>query len=312
MIYEEDSELIILTDDESGERLDKVLAQRFSGIHSRTYFQMLIDEQQVLLNGEIVKKRTIPNPGDEIQIHWILSPEIGLTPEPIPLNIIFEDDHILAINKPAGMVVHPAVGNWSGTVVNALLHHCKTLETTFPDSSSLRPGIVHRLDKDTSGILITAKTSSAQQQLVEMFSKRQIYKEYLAICLGNPGNIEISNAIGRHPIHRKLMAVLETGGKPAVTLCKTLGCDGKISLVQIELKTGRTHQIRVHLKHQRTPVLGDNTYGNVSLNTKYGINRQMLHARLLRFIHPVTKKLMELEASLPEDMAKWVNLLKNY
>lgn len=305
-MFEESSDSIIVTEEESGNRLDKILACRYSGIKSRTYFQTLIDDGHVLLNGSPVKKRILPKAGDEIQIYFVLTPEIGLTPENIPLEILYEDDAIIVVNKPAGLVVHPAVGNWTGTFVNALLYHCQELMAT----GSVRPGIVHRLDKDTSGVLVAAKSSIAHEKLVELFATRQVYKEYLAICLGNPGNTELSGAIGRHPINRKMMTVLETG-KPALTYCKTLGCDGKLSLVQIELATGRTHQIRVHMKHHGTPILGDAVYGNATANAKYGALRQMLHAKKLCFKHPVTGKSMEFEAPLPKDMEKWVKKVKD-
>lgn len=301
----EESDTIIVSEDQAGLRLDKILANQFSGIKSRSYFQMLIDQERVLLNGSPVKKRVEPKLGDEIQIYFILSPEIGLTPENIPLDIIYEDSDIIVVNKPAGLVIHPAVGNWTGTFVNALLYHCQQL----PNSGTLRPGIVHRLDKDTSGVLVAAKTMDAQKGLVEIFSSRKVYKEYIAICVGNPGNIEMTGPIGRHPVNRKMMAVIETG-KPAISYCQTLGTDGKLSFVKIELATGRTHQIRVHLKHHGTPVLGDPIYGNIQANSKYLAKRQLLHAKILRFNHPITGKPLEFEAPLPSDMEKWLSLVK--
>lgn len=304
----EEIDHIIIAEDEAGERLDKILAKRFASIQSRSYFHMLFEEQRILLNGMPVKKRIQPKAGDEVQVDFIITQEIGLTPEQIPLEIIYEDADIIAINKPAGMVVHPAVGNWSGTFVNALLYHCQQVNG-WADPSSLRPGIVHRLDKDTSGILVAAKSSQAHKRLVEMFASRQVYKEYLAICLGNPGNARIEAPIGRHPVHRKMMAVVADGGKSALTMCKTLSYDGKVSLVSIELATGRTHQIRVHMKHHGTPVLGDNIYGSPSANAKYRAERQLLHANILRFPHPVTGKLVSLEAPPPADLKEWVEKL---
>lgn len=310
----EDLDLIVITEEESGERLDKILAQRFDSAQSRTYFQMLIENGHVLLNNIPVKKRAKPAVGDEVLINFVLTPEVELTAEAIPLNIIYEDNDLLIVNKPAGMVVHPAAGNWSGTFVNALLYHCKHMYNTFScDSEGLasnhsRPGIVHRLDKDTSGLLIAAKTLQAQQKLITMFSQRQIHKEYRAICIGNPGNIEINAPIGRHPVHRKQMTVLPEG-KPALSICQTLAYDNKHSLVRIVLATGRTHQIRVHMKHIGTPILGDATYGNTQINNKFGVSRQLLHAQLLRFIHPISGKLLELEALPPADMATWVEKL---
>lgn len=298
----EESDPLIVTEDEEGERLDKLLARRFKEVYSRTYFQYLIDEHLVLLNGLPVKKRIKPQAGDEIEVQFAAIPEIALTPEAIPLSILYEDDYLLAINKPAGMVVHPAPGNWSGTFVNALLHHCGQWGG---DPSSLRPGIVHRLDKETSGVLVAAKTLDMQQKLTELFASRQVYKEYLAICIGHPQDGEIRAPIGRHPIHRKQMAIVPTG-REAISVCKTLGYNDKLSLVQVVIATGRTHQIRVHLKYKGTPVLGDSLYGNPSLNQYYSAQRQMLHAVVMRFCHPVTKQMMELKAPLPQDMLRFV------
>lgn len=291
---------IIVTREEAGVRLDKFLADRYREIRSRTYFQHLIEEKAVLLNGQPVKKRAKPEEGDEIEICFALTPELNLAPEAIPLDIIYEDADILAINKPPGLVVHPAPGNWTGTFVNALLHHCREL-AAGGDPSSVRPGIVHRLDKDTSGILLAAKTPLAQQRLIEMFAQRQIHKEYLAICVGNPGQAEIKAPIGRHPIQRKKMAIREEGGRQAHSRCSTLAFDGNLSLVKIILETGRTHQIRVHMLHHGTPVLGDALYGSAASNRKYGAGRQLLHARFLRFKHPISGELIELKASLPPD-----------
>jgi 23S rRNA pseudouridine1911/1915/1917 synthase len=303
---------ITISEAEAGHRLDKVLAERFSQVQSRTYFQSLIDQESVLLNGKPVKKRSKPKVGDEVEIKFSLIPEIDLKPEPIPLDIIFEDEHLLVVNKPAGMVVHPAVGHWKGTFVNALLYHCNlSLEQLF-DPTSLRPGIVHRLDKDTTGLLIAAKHIHAQQRLVSQFVAKEIHKNYYAICIGNPGCTEIHAPIGRHPTQRKLMAVKETGGKEALTLCQPLFFNNQLCLVDIVLATGRTHQIRVHLAHHKTPVLGDSTYGNVAVNRKYGIHRQMLHAKRLRFKHPMTECWLEFEAPLPEDMASVIQKNKLY
>lgn len=298
----EDIETIFITEEESGDRLDKILAKRFEKLGSRTYFQFLIDEHKVLLNGAPAKKRHLLKQGDEVEIEFVLTPELDLTPQNIPLDIIYEDDEIIVVNKPAGMVVHPACGNWSGTFVNALLFHCQHLQQLIQEKKALRPGIVHRIDKDTSGLLVAAKTSLAQQRLIEMFSGRLIHKEYLAICQGNPGNREINVPIGRHPIKRQTMTVLPHSGREAITLCKTLAFDGKISLVNLVITTGRTHQIRVHMKHLGTPVLGDPIYGVAQTNKKYGLERQMLHAHLLRFRHPISNVPLEFLAELPHDM----------
>lgn len=300
----EDSDSFEITETEAGTRLDQILAGRYRTLKSRTYFQNLIADGKVLLNGKAVKKQLKPDAGDEVEVFFALTPEISLTPENIPLDILFEDEHLIVVDKPAGMVVHPAVGNWSGTFVNALLYHCANLAQ---DSSSMRPGIVHRLDKDTSGVLIAAKSGLAHQKLVEMFSKRLVSKEYLAICLGNPGEGVLTGAIGRHPVHRKQMAVCDHG-RPALTRYRTLHFDGRRSLVQVQLETGRTHQIRVHFSHHRTPILGDSIYGNSQANQKFGAERQMLHARRIGFMHPLEGHPLEFSAKIPADMLAQIPL----
>lgn len=305
----DDSDLLIISEEETGQRLDKILAIRFQEVKSRSYFQYLIEQQKVLLNGEPVKKRALPKAGDQIEIQFICLPELSLTPEAIPLDIIFEDESMLIVNKPTGMVVHPAVGNWSGTFVNALLYHCKDLESKLASeenkSSSVRPGIVHRLDKDTTGLLIAAKTSEAHEKLSALFFTRKIYKEYLAVCIGNPGTLTINRPIGRNPSCYKQMAVVQQGGKEAITHCKTLAYNGKLAFVSVELQTGRTHQIRVHLQSQGTPVLGDPVYGNLKINQSYNLQTQMLHAHCLRFTHPLTQELLEFKAPLPTKMEEF-------
>lgn len=296
----EENDILLVTEEEAGERLDKILAHRFKEVRSRTYFQYLIDQHLVLLNGEPVKKRIKPKVGDEVEVQFMATPEIDLKPEAIPLDIIFEDEHMIVVNKPAGMVVHPAPGHWSGTFVNALLHHCIDLSDA---TQTLRPGIVHRLDKDTSGVLVAAKTTQIQQKLIESFASRLVYKEYLAICIGNPGEGEINAPIGRHPVHRKEMAIVPAGRK-ALTFYKTIGTNGKLSLVKVVIATGRTHQIRVHLKSLGTPVLGDDLYGQVQTNKRYKITHQMLHAFILRLPHPATSQMLEFTVAPPADMLK--------
>jgi 23S rRNA pseudouridine1911/1915/1917 synthase len=302
----EENDLFIVTEDEAGERLDKLLARRFGEVYSRTYFQHLIEQELVWVNGLPIKKRAKPIEGDEIEVQFAITPEIDLTPENIPLSILYEDDTLIIINKPVGMVVHPAPGNWSGTFVNALLYYCGQLSVT---DESLRPGIVHRLDKETSGILMAAKTLEMQQKLSELFANRQVYKEYLAICLGKLDDGKIQAPIGRHPIHRKQMAIVPTG-KPAISIFKTLGTNEKLSLVRVVIETGRTHQIRVHLKYQGAPILGDPLYGNSSSNRFYKVERQLLHASILRFIHPLTKQELTIEAPLPLDMERIIRKFK--
>lgn len=299
-----DQKKIFLVDlSEKGERLDKILANRFSDTYSRTYFQYLIEKNLVFLNEVPVKKRVKGEPGDRIEVQFIPTPEIELKSESIPLSIIYEDEGMLIVNKPPGMVTHPAPGHWTGTFANALLYYCGELPET---NNPLRPGIVHRLDKDTSGLLIAAKTVDMQQHLTNLFTKRQIYKEYLAVCLGKPIDGKICEPIGRHPIHRKQMAIVP-GGRQAISTFKTLGCDGKLSAVKATIATGRTHQIRVHLKHAGAAILGDDLYGNPSANSLYGVKRQLLHASILRFLHPKTGEELEFCAPLPEDMRLFFN-----
>ncbi len=270
-------------------RIDKLLAARYPQ-HSRTYFQWLLEEGFVLVNGHPVKKRIVPEEDDEIEVCFQLTPELSLAPESIPLDVLYEDEFLLAVNKPPGMVVHPAPGHPSGTFVNALLSHCQHI---VPDGT-LRPGIVHRLDKDTSGVLIAAKTTETHRALIEQFSSRTVTKTYLVICVGTPRSGILSAPIARHPTHRKEMAIVPDG-KEAVTEFQILSTHKHLSLVRALPKTGRTHQIRVHLKHLGTPVLGDTVYG-----TSHSC-RHMLHAHKLSLTHPITQELLTLTAPLPAD-----------
>jgi 23S rRNA pseudouridine1911/1915/1917 synthase len=281
-------------------RIDKYLATFFSPHFSRTYFSYLIEEGLVLLNGAPVKKRMQVQTGDTVEIAFAETPESELIPEAIPLNILYEDDDIIVINKAAGMVVHPAPGNWSGTLVNALLHHVKTLKR---EAGSLRPGIVHRLDKDTTGVIIAAKHPEAQRRLIQAFSGREVRKEYLAVTTQKPAEGRLETRIGRDPKNRQQMAVLPEGGKEAVSYIKVLAASGPLYGVEVLLETGRTHQIRVHLKHLKAPILGDPIYGSLSQNKKFGADRPYLHAWRLHLKHPMTQKPMSFEAPIPQDMS---------
>ena len=281
-----------------GLRLDQYLALEFPH-QSRTYFQRLIEEGLVLVNGQNVKKRTLLEIGDSVEVEFALTPELDLEPEEIPLDVVFEDEHLIVINKPPGLVVHPAPGHWKGTFVNALLFHCKGLERTEKD---LRPGIVHRLDKDTSGLLVAAKTAASHRKLVEAFASRAVFKEYEAIVSGHPAPQTIDKPIGRDPKDRKKMAALESGGKHARTEIKPLQTFKEFSLISARLHTGRTHQIRVHLKAIGHPIVGDILYGFKALNVRLAAKRQMLHAKRLKFQHPLTGRLLEFEVPRPIDM----------
>lgn len=295
-------EPLVVAEEEIGQRLDLWLKSRFPN-YSRTYFQSLIEKKLVLLNGNLAPKRTKLAAGDEIEVEFALTKEIKATPEDIPLDILFEDSALLAINKPAGMVVHPAPGHPNKTFVNALLFHLKKV----PTEDAVRPGIVHRLDKDTSGILLAAKTPQSHEEMVNSFAHRHVKKTYLAIVNGNPGVTQtIDVPIGRDPKNRQKMAVTSRG-KRAISHVKRLDFDGEKSLVEVDIETGRTHQIRVHLNYIKTPIIGDCIYGNKKINEKWKAERQMLHAYKLSLPHPTTKETLFFRASPPEDFKKLCN-----
>lgn len=289
---------ILIEASEQDIRADKLLAGRFAPHFSRTYFADLIEEGLILVNGQPIKKREKLSEGDVVEICFASRPETDLVPENIPLDILYEDADLLVINKPAGLVVHPAPGNWTGTFVNALLYHCKELKDV---EGTLRPGIVHRLDKDTTGLLIAAKHLEAQKRLIECFSGRKVQKEYLALTHGKPKEGRLETLIGRDPKNRQKMAVLEEGGKTAISHIEILETKGELSAVKILIETGRTHQIRVHLKHLRAPILGDAVYGSTAINQRYQAARIFLHAWKLKFPHPFTNLPIELTAPIPQD-----------
>lgn len=295
------SERFLISELEKGVRLDKVLVSRFPSF-SRTYFQYLIEENFVLLNQKPLKKKDIPKIGDEVRVTFTPTTEISLTPQHIPLTILYEDDHLIAIDKPSGLVVHPGAGNPDQTFINGLIHY---LNKVPEGGDPLRPGLVHRLDKDTSGVLLAAKTSHCHALLVDMFKNKEMEKHYIALCKGVPPSGLVINHIGRHPFRRQEMCVLPEGGKHAETLITVLAHDGKIAYVEAVPKTGRTHQIRVHLKHLGAPVLYDPIYGTPSTT-----DRLMLHAKSLAFTHPITKIPLLLQAAIPEDLNKIIKRLE--
>ena len=287
------------------QRLDKVLQERYPDF-SRSRIEGLIKAGFVTVNGAVAEKagQKVAET-DEIGVE--IPPPVPAEPQPedIPLTVVFEDEHMLVVDKAPGMVVHPAPGHFTGTLVNALLHRC-------PDLSGIggvaRPGIVHRLDQDTSGLLVVAKTQVAMDGLTRAFaSHKSLTKTYLAVCHGRPrldaGRIE--NLIGRHPVDRKRMAIVEKNGKLAITNWKVLG-PGRAgtSLVECVIETGRTHQIRVHMASLGCPVIGDRVYGKGALDRKLEPvpERQMLHAWRLKLWHPVFGVEMSLEAPIPSDM----------
>ena len=282
-------------------RLDAHLAAIHPAI-SRSRWKQLIEDGRVALNGVPVRKpNTALAAGDELRCTLPAPAPVGLVAADIPLDILYEDSDLIALNKPAGLVVHPAPGHAADTLVNALLHHCADLQGI---GGELRPGIVHRLDKDTSGVLVVAKNEAAVANLVAQFSAHTVEKEYLALVWGAPkkptGVVELP--IGRHPVHRKKMAVVAKG-RPAVTRYETLAAMPLASLLRVRIETGRTHQIRVHLAHLGHPVVGDATYGRArhGLPADLEIPRQMLHAHRLKLAHPRDGRPMEFTAPPPAD-----------
>lgn len=265
-------------------RCDVFLSEKISNL-SRTSIQKLIKEKLVFVNGKNIKPNVILEIGDEITVSIPDKKEITLVAEDIDLDIVYEDDYIIIINKPRNMVVHLAVGNEEHTLVNALLNHCK-----LSMINSERPGIVHRLDKDTTGLIICAKDDETHLKLVEMFANREVKKKYLAICNGSfsKENGLIDKPIGRDEKDRKKMSVKSKSGKEALTEYNVLISNLKYSLVDVTLHTGRTHQIRVHFSSLNHPIVGDETYGNK--NEKIKATGQMLHSYYLEFLHPITKE----------------------
>ncbi|HTX21076.1 MAG TPA: RluA family pseudouridine synthase [Candidatus Aquilonibacter sp.] len=287
-------------------RLDTFLREKFPAA-SRGALQRLIEEGHVRVNGQTVKPTHSPRAGEQIKIHWPEPKSAAAQPEKIPLDILFEDKSLLVVNKPAGLVVHPAAGHEEHTLVNALLHHCKGSLSGI--GGVARPGIVHRLDKETSGCLVVAKNDEAHIALAEQFASRKVKKFYHALVCGGPARDagEIYAAIARHPSHRKRMAARDDdSGRTAHTSYKVLEQLKSAAWVEAQIHTGRTHQIRVHFQFIGHPLVGDDTYGarqNARLKelTNYAAPRVMLHAKELSFIHPHRKKLMTFVAPLPED-----------
>ena len=298
---------MIIEADAAAERLDAFLASRLPDL-SRSRIQALIREQYIIVNDEPAKPRDAVKPGDRIAIALPEAVPLDAAPQDIPLDILYEDDDLLVLNKEPGMVVHPAPGNPDGTLVNALLHHCRGKLSGIGGVE--RPGIVHRLDKDTSGCLVVAKSDAAHQSLVTQFSERStMEKIYLAVTQGVPAPAKdtIFTHIGRHPVNRQKMAVVNPpGGKAAITDYEILTTDAatRTSLVLCHLHTGRTHQIRVHLHHKGTPLVGDPIYGKPSRNAALP-DRLMLHAWKLSFEHPLTRKRLSFEAPIPQEFEAW-------
>jgi 23S rRNA pseudouridine1911/1915/1917 synthase len=293
---------LIVRKEAKGLRLDRFLAAELPNF-SRSRIQQLIRENFVRLNGEAPRPRDLVRAGDVVQLTEPPPEKIDNRPEEIPLEILFEDEDVIVINKPAGLVVHPGAGHREHTLVNALLHHCPNLSGI---GGKERPGIVHRLDKETSGCLVVAKNDEAHRSLSAQFAERTVEKIYLALVSGkmrrNTGVIQ--NKIGRHPVHRQRMSVQSVRGRDARTDYRVLRTSEQGSLVECELHSGRTHQIRVHLHHLGHPIVGDKVYGR-----KSDFSRQMLHAWKLGFTHPRTGNWKSFEAPLPNDFVEAIHAM---
>jgi 23S rRNA pseudouridine1911/1915/1917 synthase len=297
---------------DAGTRLDSYLASQIEG-WSRARLQRLIDAEDVLVNGKASRPAYKVSANDEIEVEFTQSPLANFSPEDIPVAVVYEDDDVIVVNKPAGLVVHPAAGTPSGTLANALAFHFQKLST---HAGAIRPGIVHRLDKDTSGLLVVAKTESGHEHLADQFRARQISKNYVALVYGvvkqESGRIE--QPIARDPRNRTRMAVI-AGGRGALSLYRVRRSYDAFTLLDVDLKTGRTHQIRVHLSWLKHPVVGDELYSggrennlaDVRLRARIRkLKRQFLHAEELGFQHPRTGEPMKFNAPLPAELSKFL------
>lgn len=306
--------------EQAKQRVDTLLGS-YPELNSRSMAQRLLKEGLATVNGQMVSRSYKVQTGDQVQFHLLPPEPSDVHPEPGALEILFEDESLIVINKPADLVVHPSPGHATGTLVNFLLHHCQDLSGI---GGVLRPGIVHRIDKDTSGILVIAKSDDAHIGLSQQFHEHSIHRQYKTLVWGNPPNNKgtISAPIGRHPHHRKKMAIVASG-KPATTYWKMVTRFRHFSLVDCQLETGRTHQIRVHMASQGMPIFGDPVYGTIRLNrirsphptlwaTLSQFSRQALHAQELGFIHPTTQKFMEFSIPIPNDFQNLLDVLNQW
>lgn len=300
-------EKITIICEDGGARIDKYLPENIEDL-TRATVQKMIENGDITVNGEKTKNNYKLKSGDTIEINRGEPIEANIAAEDIPLDIVYEDDQLLVINKPQGMVVHPAPGNYSGTLVNALMHHCK--DNLSGINGVLRPGIVHRIDKDTSGLLLVAKTNEAHLSLSEQIQNKTVKREYVCICEGlvKPKKGIVDAPIGRDPSNRLKMAVVPVNSKHAVTHFEVLEYFENASKVKCVLETGRTHQIRVHMKYVGHPVLGDPMYAK---SNPYKLNGQALHARVIGFVHPTTNEYMEFSAQPPKSFDELIDKLKS-
>lgn len=295
--------------EDSGERIDKFITDSLEEDVSRTQVQQWIKDGHLQVNGSSVKANYKLAEGDQLVLSIPDPEELDLAPEDIPLEVVYEDSDVIVVNKPRGLVVHPAPGHYSGTLVNALLHHCKDLSGI---NGVMRPGIVHRIDKDTSGLLMAAKNDLAHVSLAAQLKEHSVNRKYIAVVHGNVAHDHgtIDAPIGRDPKDRKLYTVTERNSKHAVTHFVVLERFGDYTLMELKLETGRTHQIRVHMKFIGHPLVGDPAYGP-SRSRDIAMEGQALHAAVLGFVHPRTGEHLQFEAELPDDMRKLLHVLKN-
>ncbi len=285
-----------VTSDIAGSRLDKAVPILCPEL-SRNAVQQLIDDENILVNGRKSNKKTTVNAGDVIEVILPEPKTLSVDPENIPLDIVYEDEHLLVVNKPKGMVVHPAAGNFNGTLVNALLYHCG--DSLSGINGVIRPGIVHRIDKDTSGLLVVAKNDIAHKGLAEQIKEHSFTRVYNTVVVGNIKDDfgTIDAPIGRHPKDRKKQAVTDKNSRNAVTHFEVLERYNGFTFLKVRLETGRTHQIRVHMAYRGTPVAGDVVYGNPKKT--YGLQGQCLNASTIGFVHPITGEYLEFTTELP-------------
>ena len=302
---------LVIDPEDAGKRLDRVLARRCPQ-YSRTVLQRWIAQGRVEQAGEIASRKTKALADAEVLVHPAPPEQPNAKPQPISIDVVFEDVHMLVVDKQAGLVVHPGPGHPDGTLVNAVLHHAEVSGGTDP----LRPGIVHRLDKDTSGVMVVAKTPEAHERLVEMFQAHALERAYLGIALGRTAASRVYESLhARHPVHRKKFTSRTDRGRRAVTRLQTLETLHGASLVRCELETGRTHQIRVHLADDGHPLLGDPLYGRsvrdpLLREVSIALGRQALHAAVLAFAHPMTGEALRFETAPPADFREALEALR--
>ena len=301
---------IIVGNEDVSKRLDIYLSEKIIDA-TRSYIKTLIDDEKITVNGKVVKSGYKLKVGDEISVTIVERVKEDIEAEDIPLDIMYEDKDIIIVNKPKGMVVHPANGNYTGTMVNSLMHSHEGKLSSI--NGVIRPGIVHRIDKDTSGILVVAKNDNAHKLLSEQFKVHSIKRKYIALVKGiiKEDNVTIDEPIGRSQKDRKKMAVTNKNSRNAVTHISVLKrfYTSNVTLVQAELETGRTHQIRVHMAHLHHPLVGDEIYGKK--DSKFKVEGQMLHAKYLGFIHPTTEKFVEFDSQLPKYFEDIIIKLEN-